>query len=99
MGRLIDRFGTFKRRQTLGPYASVIRSIMYQQLAGPAATAILKRFLALYGEDGRMPEPGEILTTTEEQFRAAGVSRQKAGYLRDLALHVTEDRIDFETID
>jgi DNA-3-methyladenine glycosylase II len=46
-----------------------------------------------------VPSPDEILETTEEQFRAAGVSKQKASYFRDLALHISEGRLDFERIE
>jgi DNA-3-methyladenine glycosylase II len=74
-------------------------SILFQQLAGNAARAIMRRWLALYGPEGRMPSPQEVLATTEEQFRAAGVSRQKAGYIRDLATHIVEGRLNFDRID
>jgi DNA-3-methyladenine glycosylase II len=40
----------------------------------------------------------ELLATTDEAFRGAGVSRQKAGYLRDLAQHVVDGSLDFEGI-
>lgn len=44
------------------------------------------------------PTPPEVLATTDEQFRSAGVSRQKAGYLRDFASHVAEGCLDFDAI-
>ena len=56
LGGLIDRFGPFTPRRGTEPYPSLLRSILYQQLAGPAASAILRRFFALYG-DGRAPRP------------------------------------------
>ncbi len=59
---------------------------MYQQLSGRAAGTIHGRFHALYG--GRAPEPDELLATPDERLRAAGLSRQKVGYLRDLAARV-----------
>lgn len=72
-----------------------MRAILFQQLAGAAALAIQRRFQALYGPEGRFPKPVELLSTSDEDLRAAGLSRQKASYLRDLALHVAEGRIDF----
>lgn len=67
------------------PYQSLLRAILYQQLAGPAAAAIEKRFLALF--DSRIPEPHQLAPMTDEQLRAAGISRQKAGYMRSIAEH------------
>jgi DNA-3-methyladenine glycosylase II len=96
---LIDRFGPYEPRWHAGAYQRLLTSILFQQLAGNAARAIQRKWLALYGENGHFPTPEEILATTEEQFRSAGVSRQKAGYFRDLALHVVEQRIDFEHLD
>jgi DNA-3-methyladenine glycosylase II len=65
------------------PFNALIRSIMYQQLAGPAASAILRRFLAIW--DDNYPTPEQLLAAPEDQLRAAGLSRQKLGYVRDLA--------------
>jgi DNA-3-methyladenine glycosylase II len=80
------------------PYASLLRTILFQQLAGAAAAAIQRRWLALYGDDGRAPTPAQLLSTTDEAFRSAGVSRQKAGYMRDLAQHVADGRLDFAAL-
>jgi DNA-3-methyladenine glycosylase II len=95
--KVIEQVGPFGLQPRPDPYGSLIRTILFQQLAGAAASAIQKRWLALYGyePDEGPPTPEQIVATTEEQFRAAGVSRQKLGYLRDLALHVLDGRLDF----
>jgi len=85
LARAIDQAGPFQMRGGGRPYDALVQSILYQQLAGPAAAAIERRFLALYGADGAIPTPEQLLTTDLETFRSAGVSRQKAGYLLDLA--------------
>ena len=95
---LIQECGPFTLRTPGDPYEALIRSIMFQQLAGAAASAILGRLLGLHGSDERYPTPEELLATTDEQFRAAGVSRQKAGYLRDLAQHLQSGRLDLTTL-
>jgi DNA-3-methyladenine glycosylase II len=77
------------------PYASLLRTILFQQLAGAAAAAIQRRWLALYGDEGQVPTPEQLLATPDEAFRSAGVSRQKAAYMRDLARHVLEGGLDF----
>ena len=73
------------------PYESLLRAILYQQLAGPAAAAIERRFLAMFG--GRIPKPEQLQPMSDEQLRTAGVSRQKAGYMRSIAEHFGDGRL------
>src|SRR6266542_1502671 len=75
---------------TLGPrdgaFRMLSRAIFFQQLAGPAARAILGRVLAtLSANEDNWYEPATFLAASDEQLRAAGLSRQKVAYLRDLA--------------
>lgn len=98
LSRLIDRVGRFDWRRREDPYLALVRTILFQQLAGAAATAIMRRFFGFYGDAEVAPAPTQILETTEEQLRAVGVSRQKAGYLKDLALHIVDGRLDFEAM-
>lgn len=67
-------------------FHALIRSIVFQQLSGKAAATIHGRFLDLYPD--RSPTPEQVLATSDAQLRAAGLSRQKIGYLRDLAHRV-----------
>jgi DNA-3-methyladenine glycosylase II len=85
MRGIVKACGPFDLRPRGTPYQSLMRALLYQQLAGPAAGAIERRFLALYGD--RAPEPNELLATKPEDLRAAGISRQKASYLHSLAEH------------
>ncbi len=98
LGRIIDAAIPYSPPHRDDPYAALLRTILFQQLAGAAATAIQKRWLALYGDTGAVPTPEQLANTTDEQFRSAGVSRQKAGYMRDLALHVADGRLDFSEL-
>jgi DNA-3-methyladenine glycosylase II len=88
LARVIARVGPcrFRPRSTGTHFDALLRSIVYQQLSGKAAGTILDRVLALYG--GRYPRPPQLLATSETALRAAGLSRQKLGYLRDLAAKV-----------
>lgn len=99
VGELIERFGPYGPRPGTDPYGSLVRAILFQQLAGPAARTIQRRWYALYGDEERTPAPHEILATTDQAFRGAGVSRQKAGYLRDLAEHVLDGRLEFSALE
>ena len=75
----------------------IARSIVYQQLSGAAASTIYWRVLALYG--GRAPTPAELLDTPDDDLRAAGLSRQKIGYLRDLAHRVHTGDVPLENVE
>lgn len=66
------------------PYEALVRAIMYQQLNGKAAATIMARFIGLF-PGARFPEPGLVLAKTDEELRSAGLSRQKLGYIRDVA--------------
>ncbi|MPZ98183.1 MAG: DNA-3-methyladenine glycosylase 2 family protein [Dehalococcoidia bacterium] len=99
VGDLIERHGPYRPRPSGQPYHSLLRAILYQQLAGNAAAAIERRLHAIYDTGERPPTPTELLATTDEAFRGAGVSRQKAGYLRDLAQHMVDGSLDFTDIE
>ena len=66
------------------PYESLVRAIVFQQLNGKAAATILGRFIELF-PGAKFPEPGLVLSKTDEQLRSAGLSRQKLSYIRDVA--------------
>jgi DNA-3-methyladenine glycosylase II len=86
LARVIDSVGAFALEPRGGPFRSLARAIFFQQLAGPAARAIMKRTLKLLGTDeARFFTPEEYLAATDDDLRAAGLSRQKLAYLRDLA--------------
>ena len=85
LARVIRRIGRFptKKRKPQHPFASLLQTIVYQQLAGKAAEAIFGRVKAL-GANG-VPTPEEILQASTLKLRRAGLSRQKIAAVRDLA--------------
>jgi DNA-3-methyladenine glycosylase II len=68
----------------LPPFQSLSQAIIYQQLSGNVADAILGRFLALF-PGKRFPTPAQVLSATPEQLRSAGLSRPKAKYIQGIA--------------
>jgi DNA-3-methyladenine glycosylase II len=84
MGKLIERVG----REPPPPsaagthFAALARAIVYQQLSGKAAATILGRVVAAAG--GTLG-PEAIAALSDDALRAAGLSKQKLGYLRDLS--------------
>jgi 3-methyladenine DNA glycosylase/8-oxoguanine DNA glycosylase len=86
LARVIDSVGPFTLEPRGGPFPALARAIFFQQLAGPAARAIMKRVLDLLNTDeARFFTPETFLAAGDEDLRAAGLSRQKLSYLRDLA--------------
>jgi 3-methyladenine DNA glycosylase/8-oxoguanine DNA glycosylase len=84
MAKLIQKIGPIHLRARRVPvFQSLVQAIIYQQLNGKAADTILGRFLGLFG-DG-FPSPAQVLATTPEQLRSAGLSKPKAKYVRGVA--------------
>lgn len=82
-----------KLEPTKDAFASLVRSIIYQQLSGKAATSILNKFISLWPKK-KFPKPEDVLRLTDKQFKSVGVSAQKAGYLRDLSAKFIDGTIN-----
>ena len=78
------------RRPNDSHFAALVRSVLYQQLAGAAAAAIHGRLVVALGGDVS-PEP--LLALAPETFRAVGLSANKAASLRDLAAKVLDGTV------
>lgn len=86
LGELI-KFQTLVVRQPRTDYFhSLCRSIIGQQVSVAAASTIFARFENLTELD-----PKVVAGLTDEQARSIGLSRQKEGYLKDLASHFVND--------
>ena len=80
---VIRRVGAPEIRLRGAPHPALLRSILFQQLAGSAALAIERRFKAAFG--GRYPAPDALLAARTAKLRAAGLSRQKIAAMRAVA--------------
>jgi len=76
-------------------FSSLAEAILYQQLNGKAAATIHKRFVALAGDP---PTPEGILKLSDEQLSSVGLSKQKAAYLKDLAMKTAAGLLDFSKL-
>jgi 3-methyladenine DNA glycosylase/8-oxoguanine DNA glycosylase len=86
LGRIIERAGAFelRLRPHPTPYEALAESILYQQISGHAAAAILGRVREQLGQ-GRFPSPETIAKAKDTTLRGVGLSRMKSLALRDLA--------------
>jgi DNA-3-methyladenine glycosylase II len=77
-------------------FAALVRSIMYQQLAGAAATAIHGRFLKLFAA---ALSPEAVLALPVGAMRSAGVSGPKEAAISDLARKVADGTVPLGDVD
>jgi DNA-3-methyladenine glycosylase II len=101
IGALIDEYGPLdhdrrRRGRPTDPYGALLRAIVGQQLSTKAAQSIYERLTAIF--DGKTPTPEQLLAADPEQIRAAGLSRPKVAYLRDLAQHVLDGTLHLDRL-
>jgi len=90
MAALITRYGELRLRTSrTEPYEALCEAVVYQQLHAKAAATIYGRVTEQIGGGG-FPEPARLLEASEEALRAAGLSRNKAAALRDIARHAQD---------
>jgi len=94
LAAIIKRVGA-KRPAPRGrdPFAALVRAVLSQQLSGKAADTIERRVHALIGGLEAL-SPATLLAADPDALRAAGVSRPKISYLRDLASRVHGGHLD-----
>jgi DNA-3-methyladenine glycosylase II len=101
MGRLIEEHGPLSiddilARRPREPYGALLRAIVGQQLSTKAAESIFQRLVAMF--DGRGPTPRELIEADPDELRAAGLSRAKVAYLRDLAERVEDGELELDRL-
>ena len=76
---------------------SLCRSIIYQQISGKAAKTIADRFLVLFSSNINI-KPLEVLSMDINKLYGVGLSRQKAGYIKNIAEAFEKKIIDDKII-
>lgn len=76
-------------------HVTLMRTIVGQQVSVKAADAMWRKLTAVIGDPVDL---SRLVAATDEELRAAGMSRQKSGYLRSLAEEVTSGRLDFDRL-
>jgi DNA-3-methyladenine glycosylase II len=75
-------------------YATLLRTIVGQQVSVHAAASVWRKLEAL----GDPTDPVLVAGHSDEALRACGFSRQKASYARSLAEEVTSGRLDLDNL-
>ena len=92
LASIIERVGPCNMTYREPTFEALARAIVYQQLSTKAASTILGRFQAAAGG---VLSPESIQQLSVAEMRQAGLSKQKIGYIRDLAEHAISGKVDF----
>jgi 3-methyladenine DNA glycosylase/8-oxoguanine DNA glycosylase len=93
LANLVALAGTIQQRprDPDGHFGALVRSIVYQQLAGRAAQAIHGRVRKTVGD---LLTPETLTAASDEALRAAGLSGNKLASLRDLSARILDGSLD-----
>jgi DNA-3-methyladenine glycosylase II len=89
--RVIAQHGVPEPRKSEPGAHTLLRTIVGQQVSVAAARSMWAKLEAAFGSP---PDLQRLLVATDEEMRAAGMSRQKSGYIRSLAQLVTSGELD-----
>ena len=93
--RVVEKFGIPEPRKSERGAQTLLRTIVGQQVSVAAARSMWSKLEAAFGSP---PDLAKLLDATDEEMRAAGMSRQKAGYIRSLAGLVLSGELDLENL-
>jgi DNA-3-methyladenine glycosylase II len=92
---VIEQHGLPEPRISQPGAATLLRTIVGQQVSVAAARSMWSK---LEGAFGSPPDLEALLKASDEDLRAAGMSRQKSGYIRSLAGLVTSSELDLHAL-
>jgi DNA-3-methyladenine glycosylase II len=93
--QVIEQYGVPEPRSSEPGAQTLLRTIVGQQVSVAAARSMWAKLEAAFGSP---PDLAKLLAATDEEMRAAGMSRQKAGYIRSLAQLVISGELDLEAL-
>jgi DNA-3-methyladenine glycosylase II len=93
--RVVEQHGIPEPRNSAPGAHTLLRTIVGQQVSVAAARSMWAKLEAAFGAP---PDLERLLAATDEEMRAAGMSRQKAGYIRSLAQLVTSGELDLDNL-
>jgi DNA-3-methyladenine glycosylase II len=92
---VVEKHGVPEPRRSDPGAHTLLRTIVGQQVSVAAARSMWAKLEVAYGSP---PDLMLLLAATDEELRAAGISRQKAGYIRSLAELVISGELDLASL-
>jgi DNA-3-methyladenine glycosylase II len=92
---VVDKFGGPDPRVSERGAQTLLRTIVGQQVSVAAARSMWAKLEAAFGSP---PDLNKLLKASDDELRAAGMSRQKSGYIRSLAQLVLSGELDLENL-
>jgi len=92
---VVERHGIPEPRSSVRGAETLLRTIVGQQVSVAAARSMWTKLEAAFGSP---PDLAKLLAASDEELRAAGMSRQKSGYIRSLAHLVISGELDLESL-
>ena len=93
--RVLENHGHPEPRSSDRGATTLLRTIVGQQVSVAAARSMWAKLEAAFGSP---PDLSKLLAASDEEMRAAGMSRQKAGYIRSLAELVLSGELNLEQL-
>jgi DNA-3-methyladenine glycosylase II len=93
--RVIAQLGMPEPRNSVPGAETLLRTIVGQQVSVAAARSMWAKLEAAFGSP---PDLEKLLAASDEELRAAGMSRQKSGYIRSLAQLVLSGELDLANL-
>ncbi len=93
--RVVEQHGIPGPRQSEPGAHTLLRTIVGQQVSVAAARSMWSKLETSYGTP---PDLSKLLRASDEDLRAAGISRQKAGYARSLAGLILSGALNLEAL-
>jgi len=93
LARVIDQIGEIKREVNSDPFASLVESIIGQQISSKAALTVKCKLNELCGM-----ERNKLYSLTLEEIQACGMSMRKAEYIKNIAAVAVSGSIDFDAL-
>jgi DNA-3-methyladenine glycosylase II len=93
--RVLKAHGHPEPRKSDPGATTLLRTIVGQQVSVAAARSMWAKLEAAFGSP---PDLRLLLAASDEELRAAGMSRQKSGYIRSLAELVISGELDLDKL-
>lgn len=93
LGAAIDRIGMIKREVNPNVFASLVESIVGQQISSKAAATVCRKLYTLCKLDA-----DRLQALCVEDIQGCGMSMRKAGYIKNIADAAVNRIVDFDTL-